>query len=765
MSPITNIWLRIKALIRRRQLDRDLEEELRLHLSLREERHRASGIADGDARAAARRDFGNVTGFKEICRDMWSFVFLESVWQDLRFAARTLRKEPGFTAMAILSLGLGIGANSAVFTLTNDLLLKSIPVRNPGSLVSLGKAEGSGVVGGISGLLDIFPYDFYKRISSRRDVFEGVCSYGSFPIMVNVRPGDSSGPSGQAFASLISGDFFHVLGVNPVVGRAIDSADADQPGRQPVAVISHDYWLQHFSGDPAALGRSIIVNRTLFTIVGVAPPKFYGFRLDARPPDMWLPLTMQEEAMLRPTLLDRNGPYWLHMVGRLKAGTSMKQAQEWLKLELRRYMIDSESPNAERREEINRSFIELVPGGRGVSPLRGIYAEPLAILMGIVVLVLLITCANLANFFLAKTAARGKEISTRLSLGSSTSRVVRQMLTETLLLSFLGGGLGLLFAAWGTRVLIHFVSAGAMRTPFNPNPDLGVLGFTFGISLLTGLIFGMAPARRAVNMNLTGSLNASSRSVAGDGSRGGRFPLSKVLLITQVALSLILLAGAALFVQTLVNLANQSLGFNQANLIEADLDLRLAGYKPEQLNGLYERLLADLGSISGVRSVSLSTRPPIDGGSWNLDVFVKGHVARPHEDLSSFIEAVTPDYFETAGTPLMQGRVVGLEDTARSAKVVVVNQAMAKKVFSGWPRTRQIHRAQRRRLEGRLENHWHRKGWKIQDRAGGAAIHGLSAASSTVGRGSLRRLPIAAHLERSPADVRPTPAGVGSGRQ
>jgi predicted permease len=362
---------------------------------------------------------------------------------------------------------------------------------------------------------------------------------------------------------------------------AIDSTDADTLGHQPVAVISYDYWQQNFSGDPAVLGRSFILNGTLFTVIGVAPPKFYGVTLDATPPDMWLPLTMQEQAMRRPTLIGLNGPYWLRMMGRLRPGVSMAKAQEWLKVELRRYMTDSEGAalTAARRRDIGGSFVELTPGGRGVSGLRSQYAEPLRILLGIIGLVLPIACANLANFFLAKMAARAKEITTRLALGAGPFRIARQLLTETLLLSLFGGALGLLVAAWGTRALIRFVVADATRTPFDPNPDLRVLAFTFGISLLTGLLFGLAPAWRAARMNLAPELKAGTRNIAGAGGRTGRFAFSKVLVTTQVALSLVLLVGAGLFERTLRNLEHQPFGFNQFNLLEADLDLQLAGYK------------------------------------------------------------------------------------------------------------------------------------------------------------------------------------------
>lgn len=680
---LVNLLLRVKVLVRRRQLDRDLEEEMSFHLALREASYKASGAAPSEAQTAARREFGNVAGFKEACRDMWTFVSLENLWQDLRFALRTLGKEPGFTAMAIVSLGLGIGANTAVFTLVNDLLLKTIPVEDPDHLLSLGKAEGAGVLGGLSGKVDIFSYSFFKQVEGSPDAFRNVAAYGSFQFVMSVRPsGKTSIAAEQAYGSLVSGGFFQVLGVEPLLGREINSEDARQPGGQPVTVLSYDYWQRRMSGDPEAVGKTIALNGTPFTVVGVMPPKFYGMVLDDRPPDLWVPVTMQEQAMLRSSLIGRNGPYWLHMVGRLQPGVSLSQAQQWVSLALRRYMTDEEGVGirADRKQDIQTVSIELMPGGRGVSFLRGQYAEPLRVLMGIVALVLLIACANLANFFLAKIATRQHEITTRLALGAGVSRIVRQMLTETLTIAFLGGTLGLALGAWGTRALISFVVGGAVRTPFDPNPDMRVLSFTFGISLLTGLLFGLAPAWQASRISVASGMRAGSRSVTG-GVRSGRFPLSKMLLTVQVALSLVLLVGAGLFVRTLNNLENQSFGFNRSNVLTMEVDTKLAGYKPEALNGLYERLLERIETVPGVQSMSLSGLPPMAGGSWNLMIGVRGHVSQPHEDRLSSINSVTPRYFETAGTPLVEGRFFAQGDHSGSAKVVIVNETMAKHFF------------------------------------------------------------------------------------
>jgi predicted permease len=683
---ISNFRLRIKAALRRRELDRDLEEEMRFHLALAKSRHEARGRAADEARAAAQREFGNVTRFQEVCRDMWTFVAFENLWQDLRFASRMLAKQPGFTAMAILSLGLGIGANTAVFTLMNDLLLKDLPVDDPEHLVAIGNGESIGVMVGLSGKIDIFPYDFFRGVESQREPFRGTAAYGTFTVRVATRQGGASaGPAEQAFGQLVSGNFFHVVGAHTIAGRAIEPSDDAEPGRGTVVVISYDYWQRRFAGDPGAIGRTIVMNQTPLTVIGVAQPRFYGVALESSPPDMWLPLTMQPQVMQQHSFLTPGGPYWLHMVGRLRPGVSMAQAQEWMTLRMQRYMLQAEGTSiaTDRREDIAKSSVELIQGGHGVSTIRGRYAGAVVALMGNVVLVLLIACANLANYFLAKMATREREITTRLALGAATSRIVRQMLTEAMMLSLIGGCLGILLAAWGTRALIAFVGSWGERTPFDPTPDGAVLAFTAGLSFLTGLSFGLVPAWRATRMNLAPGLKSSSRSSAGENVRLSRFPISKILLTAQVAFSLVLLMGAGLFVGTLRNLENQSFGFNPGHVLFAEIDPRLAGYKPDQLPALYQRLLAELSAQPGVQSLSISHTPPIWRGSWTMPIWVKGHITQPHEDLDSSINSVTPGYFQTAGIRLSTGRLFGPHDGSGSARVVVVNQTMAKHFFPG----------------------------------------------------------------------------------
>jgi predicted permease len=590
-----------------------------------------------------------------------------------------LVKSPGFTTIAVLSLGLGIGANTAIFTLINSLMLKSLPVREPQQLVSFGKEIDGGQVDGIRpGPLDIFTYDFYKQVEQQHEPFQGICAFGSFPVTVRVRHGSEAGK--QAISHLVSGNFFSVLGAEPVLGRPMTPQDTNATGHSPVAVLSYRYWQQALAGDASVIGRAIMVNGTPFTVIGVMPPKFYGVELNEESPDMWLPITMQPEVMLQPSLLNPHALYWLHLMGRSKEGVSVKQAEAWVNNQLRQFMVAREGTQISdaRRQEIQRVFVELLPGGHGLSHLREQYLQPLRILMFVVVLVLAIACANLANFLLAKAASREREISTRLALGAVRRNIMQQILTETFLLSAIGGALGLMVAFWGTRVLIYFVVGGAKHTALDATPDVRVLAFTLGVSVLTGLLFGIAPALRASRTGVAHALNA--RTASASGGHSGRV-LPKTLVAAQVMLSLVLLAGAGLFVRTLQNLENQDFGFDRHNVLLAQFNAKFAGYKPEQLNGLHEQMLSRISALPGVRSAAVSGAPAINFGRWISPIFIQGYTPQPNQNISTSINRVSSGFFETTGIPLLRGRGIGREDTATSTKVVVVNKSMADYFF------------------------------------------------------------------------------------
>ena len=518
MSALRSMMSGLRALFGKEKRNAELDDEIQGFLDAAAEHRMAQGMSAQDALRAAKMEMSSRDAVKE---NVWSAGWeaaVDNFWQDLRYSVRMLLKSPGFTLVAVASLALGIGANTAIFTLINDLLLKSLPVRDPQQLVSFGKAFGGGQVDGIGAAdfpLDIFTYDFYQRLQKEqaegRAPFNGICGFASFWTQVSVRSGTSAGGPGseaatQAAGHLVTGDFFTVLGAEPLLGRTLTPADADAPGRSPVAVISYRYWQQMFAGDPAIVGRTITINGTLFTVIGVMPPKFDGVALDTQSMDMWLPITMQREVMLQPSLIDPHGLYWMHMMGRRKPGIPVAQAQAWVASQLQSFMIDREGAQVTpaRKQELQKAYVELLPGGSGISNLREIYQQPLNILMGVVALVLLIACANLANFLLAKAASREREIATRLALGSSRRRIMRQILMEALLLSFAGGALGMALAYLGTRALIQFIAAGAKHTPLEARPDLHVLLFTLVVCLVDGNSFrhrasatGVADQRRS----------------------------------------------------------------------------------------------------------------------------------------------------------------------------------------------------------------------------------------------------------------------------
>jgi len=688
MSALRSMMGGLRALFGREKRNAELDAELESYLEAVVEERMRRGMGEQEARRAARMEMASRDAVRE---NVWSAGWeaaVDNFWQELRYSLRMLAKSPGFTAVAILSLALGIGANTAIFTLVNDLMLKSLPVRDPGQLLSFGKGVGGGSVDGIGAAdfpLDIFTYDFYQQLEKEqaegRAPFNGICGFASFWTLVSVRA-SADGAATQAASHLVTGDFFSVLGAEPLLGRTLTPADADAPGRSPVAVISYRYWQQIFAGDPAIVGRTITINATLFTIVGVMPPKFYGVVLNKESMDMWLPITMQQEVMLQPSLIDPHGLYWMHMMARRKAGVPVAQAQAWVANQLQRFMLDREGGQSSpaRKAEIAKAYVELLPGGSGISDLRAMYEQPLNILMGVVALVLLIACANLANFLLAKAASREREIATRLALGSSRRRIVRQILMEALLLSLGGGALGMGLAYLGTGALIHFIAAGAKHTALETRPDLHVLLFTLGVSVLTGLLFGIAPALRISRIGVAPSLGANARTAAGGGGTWGR-ALPRVLVVSQVTLSLMLLAVAGLFLRTLRNLEKQDFGFDRHNVLLVRFNAKFAGYKPEQLNALYERMVDRFEALPGVKAASISGQPAMIGGNWNSPIRVRGSESGPHDDVGTSLNRVGPGFFATMGIPVVQGRAIEPTDTASSVKVAVINQSAARHFF------------------------------------------------------------------------------------
>ncbi|MFZ0633553.1 MAG: ABC transporter permease [Acidobacteriaceae bacterium] len=641
------------------------------------------GMSREDAQRAARAEVGSAETVREkVWSSGWESL-ADSIAQDIRYGLRQIRRSPGFATVAIVSLALGIGANTAIFTLINDLLLNQLPVRDPQQLVSFGDGTDNGMMESSSpGPYDIFPYEFYRRLEDQHE-FQSICAFSSFPVQVSVRTGmGAPGPATQASSRLVSGTFFDVLGASPMLGRAFTASDTAAAGGNPVVVLSSHYWQQELASDPDIIGRTITVNRTPFTVVGVMRPGFYGASLDQQAPDMWLPITMQPQVMLQPSQLGPDDLFWIDVMARQKPGVPTAQAQAWATGQFRTFLIDRAGGHLSdlRRKQIAGTYIPLVPAASGLSYLRQAYETPLMVLLGIVGVVLLIACANLANLLLARAASREREFATRLAMGSSRIRIVRQLLTETLVLAFAGGALGLGLAFWATRLLIRFIVGPVTWTALSALPDLRILAFTMGVCALTGILFGIAPAWRSASHSLAGGLNAQGRTLMASAGRGGRL-LQRSLVVGQVALSLVLLTTAGLLLRTLHNLRSENIGVDRTQLLLVVTNPKFAGYQPDQLNALYSRIMDRIGALPGVRSVTLSGAPPMTGGTWDSPIFITGRPTSPTDTPETLLNRVAPRYFETLGIPLLRGRTIGAQDTASAQKAVVINQKLADLYF------------------------------------------------------------------------------------
>lgn len=606
---------------------------------------------------------------------------MDTLLKDIRYGLRGLLKRPAFTIVALVILALGIGANTAIFTLINAVLLKPLPVTKPEELVLFDDSAGEGTRTSdgdpATGKWDLFSYSAYRYFRDHDGAFQELSAFRSGESRLSVRRSDAQTGEAAERASghLVSGNYFAVLGVNALRGRVLTNDD-DLPSANPAAVISNGYWTQKLNGDSHVVGKSVLLNGAAFTIVGVMPPGFFGERV-RRAPDFWLPLAFQPQIELRKSFIEDKNVYWLNLLGRLKPGTQMGQAQASINVELRQFITDQTGTKLtdELSREIQNSYVQMSPGGRGLSGLRTFYAQALLMLMVIVALVLLIACANVGNLLLSRAATRQAEISLRQALGASRARLMRQLLTESLLLAGIGGVAGVLLAQWGVSLLVARVAA---TSPLDVKPDLSVLLFSAGISLASGILFGIAPAIRATRTDLTSALKEKSTH-----GRRGRFNLGSVLVVSQVAVSLILLVGAGLFARSLIKLQQEELGFNRDNVLLASIDARLAGYKPAELGALYRQLYDRLSALPNVRSATMASYSPMSGTKTNSSLLVRGYTPQPGEDMVVSHIQIGPRYGETLGVSLLLGREIGLQDTAGSTKVVVVNQAFAEGFFPG----------------------------------------------------------------------------------
>jgi predicted permease len=603
--------------------------------------------------------------------------------RDLRYGLRMLVKHKGFTAVAVLSLALGIGANTAIFSLIDALMLRALPVLEPDRLVLFGNANSAGItIGFPDESTDLFSYLTYRDISQRTRSFSNLAAVHSFPSRVHgvVHTVGSTGELEQINAQMVSGTYFSVLGVNALLGRTLTADDDVTPSGHPVVVASHSWWQRRFAGNPMIIGSTINIDKTAYTIIGVTPVEFFGTTV-GESPDIWVPLSMEEQ--LPPGfkgLTDRMFQS-LYLIGRLKPGVGVEQAGAETNLLFKQLLNDysGPQPSAKRLQDIQQATVELTPAGRGLSELRREFSLPLKILMVVVGVVLLIACANIANLLMARAAARQQEFTVRLALGASPGRIGRQLFTESLLLAVIGGLAGILLGSWGSSAMVSMVSSGPQILPLNVEPDLRVLAFTLIVSVVSAVVFGTAPAIRASRVELTSSLKQNRASA----SAINRSLLGKSLLVSQVALSLVLLVGAGLFVRTLVNLQRVDTGFNQEQVLLFKIDTDSIGYKEDSsLVKLYREVEERVSSIPGVRAASFSMFAFNQGG-WTTPVFTSGESSSARTQQLIRNNSVGPDFFEAMGLRLLAGRNFGPQDTETSPKVAVITEEMARQLFPG----------------------------------------------------------------------------------
>ena len=634
---------------------------------------------------------------------------MENLLQDIRYALRTFLRNPGFAFIAILTLALGIGANTAIFTILDSVLLRMLPVANPRQLVVLTDPDQHGMsTGSEAGERHLLAYSEFEYLRDHNEVFAGIFAADSslmeLPVTIATaseptNPGDTTNPLAPAMRDsahvhLVSGDYFHTLGVQPVLGRAFGTEVDRVRDASPVAVISHGFWSRRFNLDPQVVGRKITINKTSFVIIGVAPAEFFGESVGDSP-EIWLPATMQAAVYPGSDLLtafpDNNidQRMWLQVIARLKPGVTLAQANAGINVVFQRYVATSAAAaklSPAEMKEYSDQQINLQPGARGTSTVHGAFAEPLKLLMGLVALVLLIACANLANLLLARGAARQREFAVRLSIGASRSRLIRQLLTESFLLAFCGAAAGLFVAQWADALLLRMVSGTGPNTiQLALRPDARILAFTFGIAALTAILFGLVPALRATHIDLSPVLKSG---VSGSTTEAfhRRFPMAKILVVAQVAVSLVLLVAAGLFVHSLQRLSQVRLGFNTTRLILFRISPLPAGYKDAAIPLLYQNLLDKFKVIPGVSGASLS----VDGLFSNTEsgdpIAVEGYTPTAGEAMNSRMDHVGPDYFSVVGMPLLYGRGILAQDSApaggKAPRVAVINQTFAKHFFS-----------------------------------------------------------------------------------
>lgn len=677
------------------RVERDVDEEIEFHIEMRTRRLIESGLDPASARAQALSRFGDLSAVRDEClyidhkreRAMQRANHLENLRQDASYAVRTLVQNKGFTAVVLLILALGIGANTAMFTLVDALLLRTLPVPHAEQLVTIGDPTRTGSLSEGSPRVNLASYPLYADVRAQNQSLSGVYASGRTGRLDVIIDRDSTGSartSGEAEhprGRFVSGNYFSVLQLHASLGRTFAPDEDRVPGDDPVVVISHDYWKRRFAGDRSVVGRTIVVNGTPLTIIGVGPVGFTG-DIVGQPIEMWIPLMMQPSVLPHTDWLNDRKISWLLMMGRLKPGVSMEQARSDLTAVIERSLLTNATGEllGSIQRELREEEVQVGPGARGFSYYRSAYSASLLTLMAAVGLVLLIACANIANLLLARASARGREMSVRMALGAGRLRLVQQLLTESVILAVAGGALGLLVAYWGSRALLH-LAGGSSPIPLDAPIDGRVLLFTALLSFITAVFFGLVPAVRATRVELATALRTQGRGVAGAHGRPGRLALGKLLVVAQVALSLLLLVGTGMLVRSMQKLQGADLGLARDELVIAEVDAQRAGYNGARLAALIRDLVARVERVPGVSAVTYSENGIFSGTESGTTLQVEGYTARADSDTVVAYDDVGPAYFHAIGAHLMQGRDFEARDNETGPKVAVINTTAARFFF------------------------------------------------------------------------------------
>jgi predicted permease len=649
----------LRALLRRREVEQDMDEELRAFLQASAERKIQSGMSATEAHRAARIEMGSLESVKEEIRGAGWETAVEALWTDVRYSVRILAKAPPFTCVVVLTMALGIGANTAIFSLMDSLLLKSLPVEKPEEL--MGVSEYS------------LTNPLWEQIRDRQDVFSGVFAWGSEQF--NLAKG---GMTQEADGFWVSGDLFRTLGLRPAIGRLLSASD-DRRGCAALAVLSYGFWRSHYGAAGSAIGSTISLDGHPFEVIGVAPAGFYGMTV-GRKFDIAVPICAVEVFDGPQSRLDKRHSWWLYVAGRTKTGIGMARLKSRLAA-LSPAIHESALPgdwDAVSQDIFRKRVLIPVPLATGFSDLRKDYEEPLRVLMAVVGLVLLIACANIASLLMARAAARGKEMAMRQALGASRLRLIRQLIVESVLLSFAGAALGLLFARWGDTLLLDYLSGVHRQVFMDFSLDARVLMFTAGAATITGLLFGATPALRATRASLTSTIKENHATAGGPRTR-----IRLWIVASQVALSLVLLVTAGLLLRSFRNLATADIGFDPDHVLLVNLNLFTAKIPPSKYTATYDRIGAQLRALPGVVSAARSMLTPLGNSEWNTSI----HSDTPHLVVGDgnlvYFNFVDPYYFATLRTPLLAGRNFDSSDAANSPPVAVINQTLAREFFPG----------------------------------------------------------------------------------